>query len=313
MKTRHRETITALLFASPWIAGFCIFMVYPLLAAVYYSFCDYSVLRPAVFIGTANYTDLAGDSVFWTTLGNTLKYAVMALPLGLVVAISLALMLNAKVRGMTVYRTIFFVPSLVPQVSLAILWLWIFNGEHGIINEVIHRAVAPFHVGPFHIGPLTIPRISQIQGPNWLNDVAWSKPALVLMSVWGAGNAIVIYLAGLQDVPQQLYEAADLDGAGWWSKTWNVTIPMLSPVILFNGIMGIIGTLQIFAVPYIMFPGGSPARSTYFYTSYLYDNAFIYHKMGYACAMGWIMFLIILILTLVALRMSERHVYYGGS
>jgi multiple sugar transport system permease protein len=296
MKMRRREAVTALLFAAPWFIGFAVFLLYPLLASIYYSFCDYSVLRPPVFIGGANYSDLWHDEVFWITLQNTLLYALMALPLGLIVAIGLALLLNAKVRGMTVYRTVFFVPSLVPQVSLAILWLWIFNGEHGLINDVLK------HLLPFGLHP-----------PSWLSDPAWSKPALVLMGIWGVGNAMVIYLAGLQDVPQQLYEAADLDGAGWWAKTINVTLPMLSPVILFNLIMGIIGTLQIFAVPYIMFPGGSPARSTYFYTMYLFDNAFIYHKMGYACAMGWIMFVIILVLTLFSLKMSERHVYYGGS
>lgn len=293
MKASRREAQIALLFALPWFIGFGVFLLYPLLASIYYSFCDYSVLRPPVFIGAANYRELWHDEVFWKTLSNTLTYAIFALPLGAIVAISLALLLNAKVRGQAFYRTIFFVPSLVPQVSLAILWLWIFNGDHGIVNEVLK------HVG--------------IKGPSWLSDPLWSKPALVLMGVWGVGNAMVIYLAGLQDVPQQLYEAADLDGASWWEKTRHVTLPMLSPVILFNLIMGIIGTLQVFAVPYIMFPNGSPARSTYFYTMYLFDNAFIYHKMGYACAMGWIMFMIILVLTLFALKISERHVHYEGS
>lgn len=293
MKNRHREMWTALAFASPWFLGFTVFLLYPLLASIYYSFCDYSVLRPPVWIGAANYHDLWHDEVFWKTLGNTAYYAILALPLGLVAAISLALLLNTKVRGMTLYRTIFFVPSLVPQVSLAVLWLWVFNGEHGILNETLRR---------LYLHP-----------PNWLDDPAWSKPALVLLGIWGMGNAIVIYLAGLQDVPQQLYEAAELDGAGWWAKTWHVTLPMLSPVILFNLIMGVIGTLQVFTVPYVMFPGGSPARSTYFYTMYLFDNAFVYHKMGYACAMGWIMFLVILVLTLISLKISERHVYYGGS
>ena len=294
---KRRETITALLFALPWFIGFSVFLLYPLIASVYYSFCDYSVLRPPVFIGIANYSDLWHDEVFWKTLQNTSIYTIFALPCGLFVALSLAMLLNTKVRGLTIYRTIFFVPSLVPQVSLAVLWLWLFNGEHGIINYVLNFFLWPLHM----------------KGPNWLSDPFWSKPALVLLGVWGVGNAMVIYLAGLQDVPQALYEAADLDGATWWAKTWHVTLPMLSPVILFNLIMGIIGTLQVFTVPYVMFPGGSPARSTYFYTMYLFDNAFIYHKMGYACAMGWIMFLIILVLTLFSLKMSERHVYYGGS
>ncbi len=287
-----RETRTALLFASPWFIGFSLFLAYPVGASLYYSMCDYSVLRPPVWIGTLNFRNLFNDEVFWLSLKNTGVYAVMALPLGMATAISLALLLNTKVRGMTVYRTIFFLPSLVPTIPLAVLWLWVFNGEHGILNEVLRRVGMP--------------------APNWLSDTAWSKPALALMALWGAGNAMVIYLAGLQDVPTEMYEAAELDGAGWWARTRNVTLPFLSPVILFNGIMGIIGTLQIFAEPYVMFPGGSPARSTYFYTMYLFDNAFIYHKMGYACAMGWIMFLIILVLTLVALRVSEKHVHYQG-
>lgn len=287
------EARIALLFAAPWFVGFGVFLLYPLLASIYYSFCDYSVLRTPVWVGMQNYADLVHDDVFWKSLTNTLIYAAMALPLGMFVAISLAMLLNAKVAGLAVYRTIFFLPSLVPTIPLAVLWLWVFNGEHGILNYVL--------------------QLMHLPTPNWLGDPAWSKPALALLALWGAGNSMVIYLAGLQDVPVDLYEAADLDGAGWWSKTRNVTLPMLSPVILFNLIMGIIGALQVFAEPYVMFPGGSPARSTYFYTMYLFDNAFRYHKMGYACAMGWIMFVIILLLTMLALRLSERHVYYQGS
>lgn len=308
------ETRTALLFASPWIIGFSVFLAYPLVASFYYSFCDYSVLREPVWLGSQNYRALLRDEVFWKSLQNTAIYAAMVLPFGMAVAISLALLLNAKVRGMTVYRTIFFLPSLVPTIPLAVLWLWVFNGEHGILNEVLRRiqlAVLWLWDLVFHHGVAA--RHANLFAPNWLSDPAWSKPALVLLALWGAGNAMVIYLAGLQDVPAEMYEAAELDGAGFWAKTRNVTLPMLSPVILFNGIMGIIGTLQVFAEPYVMFPGGSPARSTYFYTMYLFDNAFIYHKMGYACAMGWIMFVIILALTLLALRISEKHVHYQGS
>ena len=293
MSTKKRaETRTALLFAAPWILGFFIFLLYPLASSLYYSFCDYSVLKDPVWIGGANYQGLFADELFWTTLGNTLFYAAIALPLGMVVDLGLAMLLNTKVRGQTVYRTIFFLPSLVPMVSLAVLWLWMFNTEPGLISQTLRRTGLPV--------------------PNWLTDPLWAKPALILMGVWGMGNAMVIYLAGLQDVPTSLYEAADLDGAGPWRKTRNVTLPMISPVILFNLIMGIIGTLQIFTVPYVMFPNGSPARSTYFYTTYLFDNAFKYHKMGYASAMGWIMFLIILALTLLSLRLSDKYVHYGG-
>ena len=294
MNRRQRaEARTALCFASPWILGFGVLTLYPLLSALYYSFCDYSVLSKPIWSGLTNYRNLFHDEVFWKTLANTFIYAAMALPLGMIVALSLALLLNTKVKGITFYRAIFFIPSLVPAVALSVLWLWIFNGKLGLLNEGL--------------------RFLGINSPpQWLSDPHWAKPTLVLTGVWGVGNAVIIYLAGLQEVPQPLYEAADLDGAGWWAKTRNVTLPMLSPVILFNLIMGIIGTLQVFTVPYIMFPGGTPARSTYFYTMYLYDNAFLFFKMGYACAMGWIMFVLIVLLTLVSFRSSKSSVHYGS-
>ncbi|MDR3691729.1 MAG: sugar ABC transporter permease [Fimbriimonas sp.] len=288
-----REAWAGYLFASPWLLGFLVFMSYPLIASIYFSLCDYSVLKSPVWVGIDNYKMLMHDELFRTTLANTFLYAAIALPAGMATAIILAMLLNAKVKGMALYRTFFFIPSLVPQVSLAILWRWVLDGEHGVLNPVLAK-----------IG---------IHGPNWLNDPLWAKPSLVLMAMWGVGNAMLIYLAGLQDVPTQLIEASELDGANGWQKTKHVTLPMISPVILFNGIMGIIGSLQVFTVPYIMFPGGAPVHSTYFYTEYLYDNAFRYHKMGYASAMGWIMFIVILVLTMLSLRMSEKHVHYQGS
>jgi multiple sugar transport system permease protein len=291
-----RERWAAFFFVLPWIAGFSVFLAYPLVASVYYSFCDYSVLRPPVFTGIANYRALAQDELFWLSLQNTGLYALGALPIGTFVAIGLALLLNSKVRGMAFYRTIFFIPSLVPMVALAVLWQWIFNGQGGVLNDLISRA-----------------SLGRLDGLNWLGDPSIAKWAMIVTAVWGVGNAMVIYLAGLQDVPVQLYEAADLDGATWWQKTRAVTLPMLSPVILFNVIMGVIGTLQVFTLPYVLSPAGSPARSIYFYAMYLFDNAFIYHKMGYACAMGWILFVIILGLTMAAMKLSDRHVHYGGA
>lgn len=293
MKSSRREALTALMFISPWIIGFSVFLLYPLCASIYYSFCDYSVLRPPVYTGLSNYRNLMHDEVFRQALTNTAVYACWALPISAVVALCLALLLNSKIKGMTFYRALFYVPSLVPAVAIGVLITWIFNGEHGVLNELLG-----------HLG---------ITGPKWLADPFWSKWTLIIMAAWGAGNAMVIYLAGLQDVPQPLYEAADLDGAGWWAKTFHVTIPMLSPVILFNVIMGIIGTLQAFTVPYLVSPAGSPARSIYFLTMYLFDNAFIYHKMGYASAIGWVMFLIILCLTFLSVRLSKRFVHYGSS
>ncbi|HQU17589.1 MAG: sugar ABC transporter permease [Fimbriimonadaceae bacterium] len=292
MTLRRKEAWMGVLFASPWIVGFCGFMLYPVVASMYFSFCDYSVLRKPIWIGTDNYSELLSDELFWVALKNTFLYAVMALPLSALAALGLALLLNTKIRGLTVYRTIFFLPSLVPLVSLAVLWLWMFNGQTGLVN------VALGSIG--------------ISGPNWLGDPTWSKPALVLMAMWGVGHAMVIYLAGLQSVPVSLFEAAQLDGAGAWKKTRHITLPMISPVIMFNVIMGMIGTLQVFTVPYVMFPNGAPARSTYFYTMYLYDNAFRFLRMGYASAMGWLMFLIIFALTLISLKLMERRVHYAG-
>ena len=288
----RRETWAGLAFVSPWIVGLGVFLLYPILASLYYSFCDYAVFYKARFIGVANYIDIAGDKVFWKSLVNTLFFAALSVPLGLLLALGLAMLLNSGVRGLTIYRTIFFLPALVPMVALAVLWLWIFNGEYGVLNTAISGLGLP--------------------SPGWLTDPAWSKPALVLLSMWGVGYAMVIFLAGLQDVPVHLYEAADLDGATWWHKIRHVTLPMVSPVILFNGIMGIIGSLQYFAIPYIMTPNGQPARSAYFYAMYLYDNAFAYIKMGYASAMAWILFLVIFALTLLSLRLASRYVHYEG-
>lgn len=287
---KKRDARIGVLFALPWIFGFCIFLAYPVLASFFYSFTNYSVLRPPKWIGLSNYSELAHDDVFLTTLKNTLWFAVGAVPLSTVVAIGLAMLLNTKVKGMPVYRTLFFLPSLVPMVAQGTLFLWIFNGDYGLLNDVLKA--------------LHIPQ------PNWLGDPGVAKWTLVLISMWGCGQAMVIYLAGLQDVPVSLYEAAELDGAKLWAKTKSVTLPMISPVILFNVIMGIIGALQVFALPYVMFPGGAPARSTYFFASYLFDNAFTYQRMGYASAMGWVMFLVTLALTLLSIRVSEKHVHY---
>jgi len=289
---KRKTALTVLAFISPWLLGLGVFTLYPVVASFYYSLCDYSVLQPARFIGAANYADLMSDEVFWQGLRNTAYYAAFALPLGLIVSLGLALLLNTGVRGMALYRTFFFLPALVPLVALAVLWLWIFNGEQGVLNYLLS--------------------LLGVRGPGWLADPRWTKPALVIAGTWGVGQAIVIYLARLQDVPVHLYEAADLDGAGWWAKIRHVTLPMISPVILFNLIMGIIGTLQYFTVPYVMTPQGQPARAAYFYIMYLYDNAFVYLKMGYASAMAWILFVIIVALTALALRLTARHVHYEG-
>jgi multiple sugar transport system permease protein len=280
-----------LLFCSPWLVGLALFMLYPLGAAFYYSLTDYSVLLPPVFIGLDNYGDLFGDPLFWKSLYNTVYFAAGSVGLGVLVSLALALLLNNRVRGIAVYRTIFFLPSLIPVVASSILWMWMYSGESGIINSLLARA--------------------GITGPAWLSDPAWAKPAIVLMAVWGSGHAMVVFLAGLQDVPTALYEAAVIDGAGFFARLFHVTLPMISPVIYFNVVMGIIGGFQVFTQAYIMTDAtGAPERSTLFYVLHLYNSGFQDLRMGYACAMAWVLFMIIFGLTFLATRVSRRWVSY---
>jgi multiple sugar transport system permease protein len=287
-----RNLWIGLAFISPWVIGFLVFTVFPVCASIFYSFCDYDVLSKPVWIGALNYRDMITDTVFWKSLYNTLYYAFFSLPLCLVIALLVAVLLNQDVKGRSVYRAIYFLPSLVPVVASSMVWLWILNGDFGLLNH-----------GLAALG---------IKGPQWLADEKWTKPSLILMALWGCGNTMVIYLAALQDVPRSLYESAELDGANAWVKFLYITVPMISPVIYFNLIMGIIGSLQVFAQAYIMLGGGGPNRSALFYTVYLYQNAFDYQLMGYACAMAWILFLIIFALTWLATRSTRRLIYYEG-
>ena len=280
-----------LLFCLPWLLGLTVFLIYPLCAAFYYSLCDYSVLLPPVFIGLDNYLDLAKDPLFWRSLGNTAYFATGSVSLGLLVSLSLALLLNSKVKGVGLYRTIFFLPSLMPVVAGSILWMWMYNGQSGLINTAL-RALG-------------------INGPAWLADPNWAKPAIVIMAVWGAGNAVVVYLAGLQDVPVSLYEAALIDGAGFFQRLFHVTLPMISPVIYFNVVLSIISGFQAFTQAFIMTGStGAPERSTLFYVLNLYNVGFQDLRMGYASAMAWVLFVIILLLTWAATKLSRRFVTY---
>jgi multiple sugar transport system permease protein len=310
-RTEKQQLGKGLAFLSPWLFGFCAFTLVPVVLSFYYSFCDYSLLQSPTYIGSANYHELFADPIFIQSLRNTLIYAAMALPAGLLVSLGLALLLNQKIPGQAAYRTIIFLPSLVPTVASAMLWLWLFNAKLGLINALLDKAPFSWLIGGLNVvlGLCHLPQISTPIG--WLTDSSWALPALAIMSLWGVGHTVVIYLAGLQDVPRELLESAELDGAMAWTRMRHVTLPMLSPVIFFNLIMAIIGTLQVFAVPYIM-TGGGPARATYFFTMYLYDNAFIYLKMGYASAMAWIQLLIVLALTGIAFWSSKRWVHYQG-
>ncbi|MSR65567.1 MAG: sugar ABC transporter permease [Verrucomicrobiae bacterium] len=304
MTNHERQNVkTGLLFISPWMIGFVMFSLYPIISSFYYSLCDYSVLSKPVFIGAQNYKDLATDELFWKALYNTFFFAAFSIPIGIVVSLSLAILLNFNLPGKGMFRTIFFLPSLVPMVCLAVLWQWLLNGRLGLINYGLKPFVditnAIFH--------------SYLTLPNWLQEAAYTKFGLIFAGLWGVGNAVVIYLAGLQDVPRQLYESADLDGAGFWRKTLHITVPMISPVIYFNGIMALIGSFQVFAIPYVMMNGGDgPERSLLFVATYVYQNAFDYWNMGYACALGLNLFLIILCLTWLVTKLSQPHIYYAG-
>lgn len=291
---RDRQRLfNGLLFISPWIIGFLAFRVYPFFASLYYSFTFYPVLKSPNWVGLDNYRNLLDDPRFLTSLWNSSYYAGVAVPLGAIVGILLAMLLNMRVRGLSFFRTIFFLPSITPVVAASIVWLWMFNPRSGVINFILEM------VG--------------VDGPAWLGDPFWAKPALILMSLWGLGGAVVIYLAALQDVPRDLTEAADLDGANSGQKLWYVTIPMISPVILFNVITGLIAAFQLFTQVHVMTDGtGSPADSTLMMSIYLWQSAFQFFKMGYASAQAWVLFLIIVFFTLILFRVSGRLVYYGG-
>jgi multiple sugar transport system permease protein len=289
--------IQGLLWTSPWWLGFLFFLAAPMAVSLYISFCDYPLLQPPVYIGTSNYRELAVDPVFHKVLANTFVYASLAIPLGTLVAILLAALLNQKVRGQAVFRACIFVPTIVPLVAVGVVWMWMLNPEYGLINQTLG-----------HLG------LAQEHRPLWLASPHWAMASLVLISLWMVGSPVVIYLAGLQDIPETLYEAATIDGASRLRQFWHVTLPGLSPVILFNVIIAIIVTWQIFALPYVMWRGQpGPERATYFYTMYLFDNAFRFLKMGYASAMAWIQLLIVLGLSGLVFLASRRSVYYRGA
>ncbi len=284
------ETAAFYFFISPWIIGFLAFTALPIFSSFYLSFTRYNISRPPVGIGLGNYAELLGDTLFSTSLYNTVYYAVFFVPLGIVLAFGLALLLNQKVAGLAVYRTVFYLPSIVPVVANAILWLWLLNPQWGLINMGL--------------------RFFGIDGPRWLGSMEWAKPAIILMSLWTVGPMVIIYLAGLQGVPQQLYEAAEVDGASKLRSFFSITLPMMTPTIFFTLITGLIGAFQIFTQAYVM-TGGGPVNSTLFYVLYIFRNAFNYLRMGYASSMAWILFIIILVLTLVQFRISKRWVFYG--
>ena len=287
----RRNNLAGWLLVSPVVFGLLVFTLYPFLASLYLSFCEYDIFTPPRWVGLWNYeTMLTRDPLFWKSLGNVLYYTALAVPLGIVFGVGLALLLNARIRGQSVYRTLFFLPAIVPVVATSVLWIWLLNPQIGLVNTLL--------------------RLVGVEGPTWLASVAWSKPSLIVMGVWGAGGSMIIYLAGLKDIPESLYEAALVDGANLWQRTWHVTLPMLTPVIFFNLVMGMIGAFQYFTQAYVMTQGG-PLDSTLFYALHLFFQAFRYLKMGYASAMAWVLFVIVVGVTALLFRSQGKWVHYG--
>ncbi|MDI7275973.1 MAG: sugar ABC transporter permease [Anaerolineae bacterium] len=294
-----RKVVVGLLFIAPWAIGFLWLTVYPMLASLFYSFTDYPLLGAPKWAGLANFQEMFfRDKLYWVSVRNTLYYALVSVPLYTVFGIGLALLLNRRVSGMSIYRTLYYVPTVVPGVASVMLWAWILNPQVGLVNSLLGM-----------IG---------IRGPGWLSDPYWAKPSLILLGMWGAGGSTVIYLAGLQDIPAHLYEAASLDGANPLQKSWFVTLPLLTPTILFNLVMGLIAAFQYFTQAFVAgaFEGplgvfGGPLNALLFYNLYLYRNAFSYFRMGYASAMAWVLLVFVLALTLGIFRTTGRWVHYG--
>jgi multiple sugar transport system permease protein len=293
-RARRRENLYGYLFMLPWLVGFLGLFIGPGLYSLYLSFTEYSVLGAPRWIGTANYVKMfTSDQLFWPSLGRTLYFSVVAVPLGVLGSMVLAILLNAKLRGVSVYRTLFFMPSLVPLVASVILFKWLLNADFGIVNQGLRE-----------IG---------MNPPGWFSDRNWAIPSLIIMRLWGTigGTQMIIFLAGLQGIPTELYDAASIDGANAWQRTRAVTIPLLTPTIFFNTVLGIIGALQTFAAAFVATEGG-PGFATWFYALHIWKHAFDYFNMGYAAALAWFFALIIVALTIVQMRLSKRWVFYYG-
>ena len=295
-RAARRNTGSALLFLSPWLIGFCIFTAWPLIYSAYLSLTDYDVINDPTFVGLDNYAQLFEDPKIMLALQNTAFFTFIQVPLYVIVSLALALLLQRAGRSAGFFRTIFFLPKMTPPVAVGILFLLLFNGQNGLINTVL---------GWFGIN-----------GPAWTTDPAWVKPGLIMMSLWTVGASVIILLAALQNVPEELYESARIDGAGFWRQSFSITIPMISPALFFIIVVNTIAGLQTFDEAYTAFFGSG--NTTYsndaalFYVIYLFQQAFEFLNMGYASAMAWLLFLVIMIVTAVQLIVSRRLVYYEG-
>jgi multiple sugar transport system permease protein len=290
----RRESLEGLLYISPFLVGFLIFTAYPMIASLYLSFTKYNIISPPVWIGLENYREaFFQDEQFWASLRRTGYFALLNVTLGVAGSLGAAMLLSQDRRGTTVFRTFFFLPSVTPIIASALLWVWIFQPTMGLLNYLLGL------VG--------------IQGPPWLQSSGWAIPSVTIIALWGTigGSRMIIFLAALQSVPQEMYEAAEIDGAGPWRKFWNITLPMISPTMFFNIVLTVIGSLSVFSLAYIA-TGGGPNYATYFYVYHLFKSAFEFSRMGYAAAMAWVFFLIVLVLTAIQFRVSSRWVFYAG-
>jgi multiple sugar transport system permease protein len=289
-----RNTAAFWIFVSPWVAGFLLFTAGPMIYSLVLSLFSWDLLSAPHFVGLANYQKAGSDPLLRKAVQVTLTYAVLSVPLQTVLSIGVATLMNLRVGGIRVFRTVWYLPSLVTGVPQVLLFMWVFNPHYGLLNGVLK------HVG--------------VDGPAWFADPNWALPAVVIMSLWTVGGNMVIYLAGLQDVPQELLEAAALDGAGRLRTFWNITLPQLSPVILFNVVTGLIAAMQIFTQGFVVTQSGQgPSNSLLFFVVYLYQNAFEFFRMGYASALAWILLTFILLLTALVFRGSSFWVYYESA
>ncbi|MCJ7842254.1 sugar ABC transporter permease [Lederbergia sp. NSJ-179] len=277
------------LFISPWIIGFLCFILGPIVASFFLSFTDWDLFTPAKWVGLDNYKNLVQDKIFWKTVYNTFYFALISVPLTMILSLGMAYLLAHKMRGMSFFRTIFYLPALVPIVASSMIFKFILAPDNGVINHFL--------------------AFFGIEGPAWLLDPTWVKMSFVFLAIWGVGANMVLLLAAIQGVPEELYESADMDGASKFKKFIHITIPIISPVIFFNLIMGIIGSLQAFSQIYIL-TGGGPNNASNMMVPYLFSNAFEFYKMGYASSIAWVLFIIIIIFTVIVFKSSSMWVYY---
>lgn len=293
---KDRDTIAFFAFASPWIIGFLFLTLIPMVASLYISFTDWDILTPPNWVGLDNYRRMLADPLFYRSMSVTLIYTLIGVPLHLCVSLALSMLLNNSMPGVRIFRTIFYLPAVISGVVVAVVWLWMYNPDFGIINGFL--------------------RTIGIEGPRWIFSEQWALPSIMILTLWSVGGNMVIYLAALQNVPTEQYEAAKVDGARWWARFWHITIPGISSVLLFTLLMGIIAALQIFT-PALIMTGGGPNNATLFFAFHIYRNAFVFQRMGLACALAWVLFVVIFVVCTICLRLTRGMVHYesdeGGS